>query len=103
MFRLFRALCFRRSMNQGDNAHWREERSSDEVKEAHARRTGGHGKRGDAPVESAADLTPELRSLALEALAQGLSSEWVEATDQEIDFYWRKELGISAEYVQFKA
>ncbi|MGO8705359.1 MAG: hypothetical protein ACLQVA_16235 [Candidatus Brocadiia bacterium] len=95
MFRLFRALCFRRKMNEVKS------RIGEVIQAYEAVKEGGppNGGTGSAatPAESAADLTPELRSLALEALHKGLSSELGQATDQEIDFYWRKELGISAD------
>jgi len=94
MFRLFRALCFRRKMKEVESRIGKVIQAYEAVKEGRPP-NGGAGSAA-TPAESAADLTPELRSLALEALHKGLSPVLVQATDQEIDFYWRKELGISA-------
>jgi hypothetical protein len=92
MFRLFRALCFRRKMNEVES------RIREIIYEAGKEGRPPNRDAGSAatPAESAAGLTSELRSLALEALHKGLSPGLVHATDEEIDFYWRKELGISA-------
>ena len=94
MFRLFRALCFRRKMNEVESRIREVILAYEAVKEGGPPNDGAGS--AATPAESAADLTPELRSLALEALHNGLSPGLVQATDQEIDFYWRKELGISA-------
>ena len=92
MFRLFRALYFRRNDGGGGIAHRRGHpglRSG----EGGGPPNGGAGSAA-TPAESATDLTPELRSLALEALHKGISPGWLRPRTNRSTSIGGKSLGF---------